>query len=84
MNHTGLKEGVTVFSGANPGDEVQVMLSHSHPIARLRFGTTKEITGGFVSFKHGVLKLLDTQKKYIMVPAMIISEVNISKQVLVE
>ncbi len=84
MNNTGLKEANTVFSHTTPGDRVQVTISHNHPIARIRFGAIKEVIGEFVSFKHGVLKLMDGQKKYVMVPAMIISEVDITKQILAE
>jgi len=81
MNDTGLKQATSTFQQANEGDTVRVILSKSHPIAKIRFANEMEMSGGFVSFKHGVLKIMNTQKKYVMIPAMIISEVHIQKAI---
>ena len=79
MSYSLPRKTLEAIQNANEGDEVTVHIQNTHPIAKIRFGPEYTASGEFVRFKHGVLKLLDQKKNYVMIPAMIIGEVKITR-----
>lgn len=66
------------IASANEGDAVTVHISDKHPIAKIRFAPSYQAEGGFVCYKHGVLKLTNAKGGYQMIPGMVITDVKVA------